>query len=449
MAIYQTYRLCHGCREKYTNHGQEINGIFFCTTCADRHSSNNNSINHTSYRNTLPNSIIHTNLRPQQTPAAIAQAENSSLDKVIIGIVILLFIFISIRTCNNEQNNSKKNNSIQTVQYNDKNKTPSTQTPPLSQFQIREAINYYNAGNYRRAIPILQRASNEQHHAEAEFYYARVLRRGEGGVKKDINAAVNHYKNAARNGYYAAYNSLGVVYRDVYSSEDNKKLAYNYFKKGAEDYGDLYAWINLTQCIATGSGTEQNISNAILNYKYIAEACRKNLNGLSWNTVNELREESLDKLITIVDENYSFNTAPQLARFLTSGLQSNDDKCYVIFRWITMNISYDTTYRIYDSENSYRSRKAVCAGYSLLLKQMCESIGIHCEYVAGYTTDSSGRIDYSERHAWSRIYTGERNIYCDSTWAAGYVQNGTFVRCYKSQWWDVPYADFSKTHIPE
>lgn len=366
--------------------------------------------------------------------------------KYIIAAAAFIGVFILIgKTNNKEHNNTPTINPVQSVENSQKTVQ---KTPPLTQAQIREAINYYNDGNYSRAIPVLQRATYEQHHAEAEYYYARALKRGDG-IKKDINAAVKHYENSASNGYYAAYNSLGVIYRDVYySCEDNKKTAFYYFKKGAE-YDDLYALFNFTQCIATGSGTEQNISNAIISYKYIAEACKKNLNGLSRNTANKLREESLDNLITIVDSNYSFSTCTQLAQYLTNGLQNNEDKIYVLFHWITTNISYDTTYRIYDSENTYRYRKGVCAGYSLLLKQMCEAVGILCEFIVGYTTDSSGRIDYSERHAWSRIYTGERYIYCDSTWAAGSVQNGTFVRCYEGKWWDSEYEIFSKTHIPE
>ena len=126
---YQNYRLCHGCRHTYTNQGQELNGIFYCTSCASIRSNNRQSIARRA-ENT-PNrtvSIDSHSLNPSPTSSLLGsrgnttqhsnthnsiQAQSSFYSKLFsflqkhplittITIIITIFTIVSIVQVNKE-----------------------------------------------------------------------------------------------------------------------------------------------------------------------------------------------------------------------------------------------------------------------------------------------------------------------------------------------------------
>lgn len=67
-------------------------------------------------------------------------------------------------------------------------------------------------------------------------------------------------------------------------------------------------------------------------------------------------------------------------------------------------------------------RKAICAGYSLLYKEMMDRQGIECDYVRGigYTTNRTR----SEKHAWNVLTINGQSFPVDLTWDSANLRKG-------------------------
>lgn len=155
---YQNYRLCHGCRHTYTNQGQELNGIFYCTSCASIRSNNRQSIarraDNTPHRtvsivsNSLPTSSllgsIGNTTQPSNTHNSI-QAQSSFYSKLFsflqkhplittITIIITIFTIVSIVQVNKE--NVTENQVIKQNQTNTQN-VPITQSKTQNNNQTK------------------------------------------------------------------------------------------------------------------------------------------------------------------------------------------------------------------------------------------------------------------------------------------------------------------------
>lgn len=65
--------------------------------------------------------------------------------------------------------------------------------------------------------------------------------------------------------------------------------------------------------------------------------------------------------------------------------------------------------------------KAICAGYSLLYKEMMDRQGIQCDYVRGIGTNGAGR---SEKHAWNVLTINGQSFPVDLTWDSPVLRRG-------------------------
>lgn len=172
-----------------------------------------------------------------------------------------------------------------------------------------------------------------------------------------------------------------------------------------------------------------------------------------------------------------------LTRQLTATFTTDEDKARVIFRWITNNIRYNKgfynrfplrgrepkTFTCSDDrdcagkqiiwENRYlkkilKKKKAVCAGYSLLFKRMCDAAGLKAEIVPGYIRTHQyqmggmGQLD----HAWNVVWIDTAWYLLDATWAAGGCEkkeNGKlkkFQKNFKPYFWLTQPEDFARDH---
>jgi hypothetical protein len=161
-------------------------------------------------------------------------------------------------------------------------------------------------------------------------------------------------------------------------------------------------------------------------------------------------------------------------------------KARAIFKWITENISYDykyynkynykgkepKTYKCKDDkdceakriiwETKYidkvlRKGKAVCQGYAMLFKKMCDIAGLKSEMVTGYVrteyyqVGTAGTLD----HAWNAVWIDSTYYLLDATWAAGGCsKNGdgkllSFSKSYNDYYWLTPPANFVRNHYPQ
>lgn len=120
---------------------------------------------------------------------------------------------------------------------------------------------------------------------------------------------------------------------------------------------------------------------------------------------------------------------PELTGKLTMPFRSELHKVRAIFFWIASNIEYDNEdkepelYADYPSarENlneTYKSRKGVCSGYSHLFRYMLRLSGIRSMVITGYARNDLKNI-YPKKpnHAWNAVRIEDIWYLFDVTWA--------------------------------
>lgn len=158
--------------------------------------------------------------------------------------------------------------------------------------------------------------------------------------------------------------------------------------------------------------------------------------------------------------NQKASSIPQLAQKLTQHLDSTDEKYRAIYTWIAYNVAYDLAayknpkIRTADPLVVFKSRKAVCSGYSALFKKLCELNQLPCEIVSGSASTVSGiGKQYSQipNHDWVAISIHNQWYLCDVTWAAGYVDfsKNAFRFEFKPLYFCCPPAYFAYNHFPK
>ena len=140
-------------------------------------------------------------------------------------------------------------------------------------------------------------------------------------------------------------------------------------------------------------------------------------------TRNELVKiiEEMEKIESKLDSNWS-------------SLQ----KTIYIYNALKNNIMYDPKYKTKPSSEvrslrGFISRQTVCAGYSLMFKEMLERQGITCHYVEG------------KSHAWNIMEIDGKLYPIDLTWDNSHFRRGR-MNTYSYFGQDV--ASFSKSHVP-
>ena len=125
------------------------------------------------------------------------------------------------------------------------------------------------------------------------------------------------------------------------------------------------------------------------------------------------------------------SSVEKLASSLTKGLQTDLEKTYVIYRWVTANIDYDVD--AFFSNNLrgigsapvvLKNRKAVCDGYSELMVKLGQAAGLKIEKVSGYAKGygySIGEATTKSNHAWNAVQINGAWYLLDSTWDAGFI----------------------------
>ncbi|MEL6650513.1 MAG: transglutaminase domain-containing protein, partial [Bacteroidota bacterium] len=117
----------------------------------------------------------------------------------------------------------------------------------------------------------------------------------------------------------------------------------------------------------------------------------------------------------------------KLAARITRGIEDDSLKFRAIFSWVTHRIKYDIrSYRKRDlpdpsPKTSLRRRKAVCAGYALLIAELCRSVNIPAFYLSGYTREGDFDPDFPIRiddHAWNAVLLNGRWYLLDATWSS-------------------------------
>lgn len=117
-----------------------------------------------------------------------------------------------------------------------------------------------------------------------------------------------------------------------------------------------------------------------------------------------------------------------------------------IYERLAENISYNRKREEYTNEQSSNltpllSREAICAGYSLIFKEMMDRQGIQCDYLRGMGGNPfEGK---QEKHAWNVLTINGKHIPVDLTWDSGKIRRGEAIQYFGIN------TNFSISHSPD
>lgn len=103
------------------------------------------------------------------------------------------------------------------------------------------------------------------------------------------------------------------------------------------------------------------------------------------------------------------------------------ERAKYIYEVLGKNIEYNNNIEEYRTQRPSNltcilEKKAICAGYSLLYKEMMDRQGIECDYVRGIGY-SSNRTK-SEKHAWNVLTINGQSFPVDLTWDSANLRKG-------------------------
>ncbi|HKR06547.1 MAG TPA: transglutaminase domain-containing protein [Bacteroidia bacterium] len=160
---------------------------------------------------------------------------------------------------------------------------------------------------------------------------------------------------------------------------------------------------------------------------------------------------------------YNSENLDSLSNLLTKDFSTDIEKVRAVYVWVANNISYNVPKYEERSklanaiqkkadlsesaENIIQKRKAVCEGYSNLMKALCNSAGITCEVIEGIGRPEKTKSDL---HAWNAVKTGGEWKLLDATWSSGGINmnKNKFEKRFDDTFFLVPPGEFIKTHYP-
>ncbi|CAF0974452.1 unnamed protein product [Didymodactylos carnosus] len=135
-------------------------------------------------------------------------------------------------------------------------------------------------------------------------------------------------------------------------------------------------------------------------------------------------------------DSWTASSIQQLVNYIKefSSNKNTVDKAWIIFYWISQNISYDDASYFSGriptqaTENVFQSKKAVCEGYACLFKKLCDEIGLKCEKISGYAKGYSYNPRKSAfddvNHAWNVLQIDDHWYFIEATWGSGHIEKG-------------------------
>ena len=163
-------------------------------------------------------------------------------------------------------------------------------------------------------------------------------------------------------------------------------------------------------------------------------------------------------------KNENFASYENLALYLAGNFKEDDKKVRSIYSWIALNISYDEvalftgTGSNQDAKEVWKTRTAVCEGFSKLFSEMCNAVGIESRIVKGYVKDFGDDEMRFPNHAWNSVKINGKWQLLDVTWAsvnnevdrlAGNKITREFTRKKLDYFFLVPPKRMVITHLPE
>lgn len=149
---------------------------------------------------------------------------------------------------------------------------------------------------------------------------------------------------------------------------------------------------------------------------------------------------------------------PALCEHLIRPCETDTQKAWVIYRWISRNIAYDDEARKRDKGRINRNirdilqrQKALCFGYAQLFQRMAEEVGLEAVRISGYskgTLTAQPEMDVAD-HAWNAVRLDGDWALLDVTWGSSLIQGSNdFVQAYREGYFLTTPEKFVLTHLP-
>ncbi len=143
-----------------------------------------------------------------------------------------------------------------------------------------------------------------------------------------------------------------------------------------------------------------------------------------------------------------------VAQWVTEHEKDPTQQVRALHDWVADRIAYDGVAYVtknhppQDAETVFRTRRAVCAGYSYLLAALGKAAGREIVYVTG-DARTEGMAVTGEGHAWNAARLDGRWYLIDATWDSGFLEGSTFTKKYRSDYlFTLPEA-FGVDHFPD
>lgn len=201
------------------------------------------------------------------------------------------------------------------------------------------------------------------------------------------------------------------------------------------------------------------------------------LNILFINFTFSQKISEVDKIVSKYPK--SFDTTEKLAEKIEKDFDSDAERARALYSWIALNIRYDYNAYLnpprvqgfsYSTEaekqrkikqlndnliqKSFKSKKAVCEGFTALYQHLANAMGIKCEIIRGDSKVSVrdiGRKTTSSNHAWNMVLIDKKWRLVDVTWGQGYYDSGKgrMVNDFNPIYFDTEPDYFFAKHFPD
>ena len=189
------------------------------------------------------------------------------------------------------------------------------------------------------------------------------------------------------------------------------------------------------------------------------------------------QSQSFTNIDNVVAKYPRFFKVEQLVTKIKKDFFSDEDKVRAAFFWLANNIRYNLeeyynpkqrSYNfIYTTESekkqklqaikdkivadTFRTKSGVCEEYAQSFKKICDLLNIEAVVIKGNvrnTPQEIGKLENSTNHAWNGVKINGKWLILDATWAAGFEQNGRWVKQFDNYFYNLPKDKIFKTHYP-
>ncbi|RYE85449.1 MAG: hypothetical protein EOO75_16970 [Myxococcales bacterium] len=94
------------------------------------------------------------------------------------------------------------------------------------------------------------------------------------------------------------------------------------------------------------------------------------------------------------------------------------------------------------------TRKAVCAGYAAVFRELAQAAGLEAVFVGGDVRKEGGTMA-GEGHAWNAVRVWQRWYLVDTTWDSGDLDGSRFTKKYRTDYLMTPPEILGHSHLPD